>query len=290
MPGSRRAGPPRPLLLLGTVLAAASFGVIVYFAITTIAWFASVPTTDPRFGRLNHCLLLQVPKGRSGFAVAADGQRAAAFNGEGVAICGAPSPDGGRFVQLSGITDLTFDGAGTLWAATGPRNGESGGLWRIADDGPKRASQWAPVALSGTPSGVFALDLSGKLLAISPDGEVRAAVDAPRMPDAAQLVADSSGGHVALVGNGALWIFAADDLHQELGEAPCEVEFLWWLKEPGRALLECGPGAAWALELDAKTGAREAAPSRKRARSVLLPGLGAWVVGCESLPCEAPAP
>jgi hypothetical protein len=286
---------PAPRALIGfalTAIAATALGAVLYFATTSIAWFASAPTTDPRFGTINHCLMSYAPQGRTGFSVAHDGSSAATFNGGGVALCVKSSDRAeGRFVQLGGITALGFDGMRNLWIATGARASEKGALWRLSPrrDTPERVAHETPVALAGHATGAVVLDGAGRLLSISGEGDTRAFAEAPRVPEP-KLVADAAGELIALVGGGALWIYRAADLRPVLSEAPCRVEYLWWQPQPGRALVACGPGANWALEIDAYTGAGDAAARRDRTRSVLVPGLRAFVVACEGLPCEAPPP
>ena len=277
-----------------TAIAATALGVVLYFATTSIAWFASAPTTDPRFGTINNCLMTYAPQGRAGFAVAQDGLSAATFNGGGVAVCTKSSDRAeGRFVPLRGVTAVAFDGARNLWIATGGRSSEGGALWRLGTNpgsaSPERIAQEGPVALTGYASGAVVLDGAGRLLSISARGDTRGFAEAPRVPEP-KLVADAAGALIALVGGGALWIYDAADLRPVLRESPCQVEYLWWQPQPGKALVTCGPGSSWALEIDAYTGAGDAAPRRDRTRSMLVPGLRSFVVGCEGLPCEAPPP
>jgi hypothetical protein len=156
-------------------------------------------------------------------------------------------------------------------------------------DAPERVADEAPVALTGHAAGVIALDAGGRMVSFSSGGESRGFAEAPRMSEP-RLTADASGELIALAGAGAMWIYRAADLRPVLREAPCQVEYVWWTRQPGRALIACGPGGSWALELDAHTGARQEAARRDRTRSVLIPKLQVYVVPCEGLPCEAPLP
>jgi hypothetical protein len=293
VPHARRG--PSPLTFVAfalTAMAAMGLGAVLYFASTTIAWFASAPTTDARFGALNDCLMSHAPEGRAGFSVAHDGSAVATFNGVGIAVCVRSSDRAeGRFIRLVGVTRLAFDGSRNLWIATGGSGVEGAALWRLAPitDSPERVAQEAPVALTGHASGVIALDAAGRLVSLSVAGDSRGFAEAPRVSEP-RLIADASGELIALAGSGALWIYRAADLRPVLREAPCQVEYMWWTQQPGRALVACGPGASWALEIDARTGARQEAPRRERTRSVLVPKLVAYVVPCEGLPCEAPPP
>lgn len=290
---ARRGPSPRALLTFAlTAIAAMGLGVVLYFAATSIAWFASAPTTDARFGAINGCLMSHAPEGRAGFAVSHDGAAAATFNGAGLAICASSAGrTDGRFIPLPGVTRVAFDGAGNLWIATSGRGTEEAALWRLATlpDSPERVARETAVALLGHALGAVTLDGAGRLVSLSVLGDSRAFVEAPRVTQP-RLSADASGELVALIGGGALRIYRAADLRPVLEEAPCEVEYVWWTPQPGKALLACGPNSSWALEIDAHTGARQEAPRRERTRSVLVPRLRAYVVSCDGLPCEAPPP
>ena len=294
VPPARRAPSPRKLVaaFVLTAIAAAGLGLVLYFASTTIAWFATAPTTDARFGALNDCLMSHAPEGRAGFAVAQDGSSAATFTDSGIAVCSrAPERAQGRFVRLAGVTRLAFDGGGNLWIATGGTRVADATLWRMGPitDAPERVAEEAAVALTGHGSGVIALDAAGRMVSFTSTGDSLGFAQAARLPEP-RLTADASGELVALAGGGALSIYRAADLRPVLREAPCQVEYVWWTRQPGRALVACGPGGSWAMEIDAHTGARQEAPRRERTRSVLIPKLQAYVVPCEGLPCEAPLP
>jgi hypothetical protein len=294
LPHARRAPSPRALLAaLGlTAIAAAGLGLVLYFASTSIAWFATSPTTDARFGTLNDCLMSHAPEGRAGFSVAHDGSAVATFTGAGIAVCTRSADRAeGRFVPLAGVTRLAFDGARNLWIATGGSREAEAALWRLAPitDMPERVAEEAAVALTGHASGVVALDAAGRMISFTATGDSRGFAEAPRVPEP-RLSSDVAGELIALAGGGAWWVYRAADLHPVLREAPCQVEYVWWTRQPGRALVACGPGASWALEIDAHTGARQEAPRRERTRSVLIPKLQTYVVPCEGLPCEAPLP
>lgn len=279
------------LLIALTGLAVAAFGVILYFVGSSVTWFASSPSSDRRFGNLNHCLIHVLPSGRGGFAVAPDGRRAASFSGNEVAICRADlSAPGGAVaerVALSGVTRLAFDLNGALWAATSPT-----GLWRLPEGAaPVPAGDVSAIALAGHARGVVALDSAGKLVSVAPDGETLGFAGLPRSPsEPVQLSVDAEGALVAVVGEGGVLIYTADTLRPVRAEAPCDVEFLWWTLEPGTALLSCGPDGSWALRFHPRTGTQEEAPRRTRERSTLVPRLGTWVRACDGLPCEAAPP
>ena len=293
VPHARRGPSARTFVAFAvTVIAAMGLGVVLYFATTTIAWFASAPTTDARFGALNDCLMSHAPQGRAGFSVAHDGSAAATFSGTGIAVCARTSDRvEGRFIRLEGVTRLAFDGERNLWIATGGSGVAEAALWRLGPltDSPERVAEEAPVALTGHASGVIALDAAGRMVSLSAAGDTRGFAQTPRVAEP-RLTADASGELVSLAGGGAMWIYRAADLRALLREAPCQVEYVWWTRQPGRALVACGPRASWAMEIDAHSGARQEAPRRERTRSVLVPKLQTYVVPCEGLPCEAPPP
>jgi hypothetical protein len=263
--------------------------VVMYFATSSVAWFATAPTTDKKFGRLNHCLMALVPQGRVGFAISPDGNAAATFGGAGVAWCVHSGQSAkGRYRPLAGITRITFDGDGNLWVATG--QGADAALWRIPpEESPIRVSDDAPQAMAGHRSGIVVLDSNGRLVSISSSGDARAFADPPRVPEP-RLIVDGDGSVVALVGGGAWWVYRAEDLQPMMKEAPCKIDFVWWLSTPGEALVSCAPDGSLSLRINARTGAREEVARHERKRSVLVPGLRVHAVACDGLPCEAPAP
>jgi hypothetical protein len=280
---------PPALGLALTAMAAVGLGVVVYFASTSLAWFASSPTSDPTFGALNHCLMAQVPADRAGFAVSPDASRAATFSDRGLGVC----EDGaGSFLPLPGIVRAAWDFDGVLWLAVKGPEAKAAALYRRRGSAPlEPVGDIAPVALAGHARGVAALDRSGRLVSLAADGQVLGVFDLPTRPDdTATLVADAAGALVAVVMHNAVWIFEAQDLSWVRGESPCDAEYLWWLPAPGAALVSCGPDQSWALSWQATTGTREAAPRKQRVHSALLARAGVYVRGCEGLPCTAPAP
>ncbi|MHB8875249.1 MAG: hypothetical protein ACYC8T_16305 [Myxococcaceae bacterium] len=294
----KRVGMRPALTLVVTIGTAATLGVVVYLASTSLPFLATSPTTDPVFGELNQCLIDAVGAPRVGFAVSPDGAQAAAYGGATLAVCtrSPPSPDGGtralaRAVPLEGITGAAFDFGGTLWLSTERKGEGDPKLWRLRDGAPVRVGDFAPVALAGHARGAAALDASGRVVSLSAEGEALGVAQLPSPPTfGAQLATNSDGTLLAVAAGTGLFVYRAADLSPVFAEGLCEVEFLWWRREPGRALVSCGPQASWALELQVLTGEREAAPAMARVQSTLLPTLGGYVQGCEHLPCSAPAP
>lgn len=277
-------------------MAAVALSLLVYFVSTSVAWFISSPSSDRVFGNLNQCLASALPSTRAGFAVSPDGRRAASFDGNELVSCeqgaNADTAPTARTFALSGVTQLAWDDQGTLWAATARRGTHASALWRISPDGqPTKVGDVAPVALAGHATGVVALDARGKLVSLSADGEALGFAELPgAAPADAQLSVDASGQVAALVADGGVWMFDVRDLHRLRAEAPCDVEYLWWLPQPSTALVSCGPHASWAMVLHPLTGEQEAAPRKVRQRSVLVPRLGVYVHGCDGLPCETEPP
>ncbi|MGA9520373.1 MAG: hypothetical protein WBV82_02850 [Myxococcaceae bacterium] len=287
----RQGGNRLGSVLVLSALTAVGLGVVLYFASTSVAWFATSPTQDSHFGALNHCLMQHVPSNRAGFAVSKDATRAATFNDRGLAVCGSDGT--GRFVALPGISRLSWDHGGTLWIAASTRDAAGGsGLWRLRGEGaPEQIGALSTVALAGHTAGVAALESSGKLVSFGEDGQGLGFFELPARADAhAELVADSEGELLAVVMHSGLWILRARDLSPVRAESPCDAEFLWWLPQPGSALVSCGPNGSWTLSYQALTGARETVPQRERFRSTLVSRSGLYARACDGLPCTAPAP
>lgn len=281
-----------------SAMGAVAFAVIVYFAGTSIAWFASSPTSDPLFGRHNHCLLTALHDARTGFAVSPDGEFTAGFDGKQVAVCRLPpsaaadAPAQLRRWPLRGVTHAAWDWSGTLWvAARSEENGVST-LWRMRSDAePQRAGEISAVALAGHGRGLVALGADGKLISLGSDGAALGFVELPHAAGrSAQLSVDASGKVVSVVASGGVWVFSADALEPLRAESPCDVEYLWWSTEPARAIVSCGPGESWALTLDAISGTREELPKRSRIRAALVQKLKTYVRACDGLPCQSEAP
>lgn len=301
-PHSPRAGrrPPgaRPAFTLAISLGtAAALGLVLYVASTSLPYLASAATADPRFGSLNQCLLETLAGPRVGFAVSADGARAASFGAGAVAVCARAEADGGmaagRKLALKGVVSAAFDFDGNLWLAA---SGEAGGdpqLWRLAPEGgePVRLGAFSPLALVGHARGVAAVDGAGRLVSLAAGGEALGFHQLPGVPaGGVHLAVNADGTLIAVAAGTGLFVLRAAGLELLRAEAPCRVEFAWWLQEPGRVLVACGPQGSWALSVQVATGEQEAAPDQPRIRSVLLPRLGAYVQDCDHLPCTAPAP
>ncbi|MDC0712974.1 hypothetical protein POL68_31220 [Stigmatella sp. ncwal1] len=261
-----------------TLVIAAGLGLLLAVATTSLPYLVSSPTTDPHFGALNHCLTEALRGPRLGWAVAPDASRAAIFDAQAVAVCG---PQGRPTVSvLAGVTAVTFDGTGRLWVATGERllREEAGQLRVLGELG--------AVALAGQGEGVLALDSKGELVSISPAGEVLAQVALP----AGGTLSVGPGGELAVVlAEGGLWAFEARTLTPLAVQAPCPVEGLWWLAEPGRILVLCG-ATGEAFTLDLKGGGRAPAFRPPQPPARLLLGRALYVQGCEGLPCTASPP
>ncbi len=288
-PGRRRPASRPTLFLVLSALTAVGLGVVLYFASTSLAWFATSPTSDAHFGALNHCLMKHVPSNRAGFAVSPDAKRAATFDSRGLAVCGAGGA--GRFMRLPGVSRLSWDHAGTLWIAASA--GEGAGLWRVnrGQGDPERVGDLSAVALVGHAGGVAVLEPSGRLVSLAEDGRALGVFDLPSRADStAELLVDAGGELLAVVMHAGVWILRARDLTAVRAESPCDAEFMWWLPQPGSALVSCGPDASWALSYQVLTGARETVPQRERVRSILVSSAGLYARACEGLPCTAPAP
>ncbi len=258
---------------------AAGLGLFVAVATTSLPYLVSSPTTDPHFGALNQCLAEALKGPRLGWAVAPDASRTATFSARAVALCRKDGP--AAVFPAPGVRDITFDGQGRLWVATGEQllREEAGQLVPMGD--------FAPISLAGHAAGVIALDGEGQLLSISPQGEV---LGAARLPAPGALSVGPGGMLAAVVIGGGVVAYEASTLTPLRAEAPCQVEGLWWLDAPERVLLACGPGQASALSFDLKTGQSTKVPHRVRAPARRLSGRPLYVQGCDGLPCTASAP
>lgn len=279
-----------------SLVMAATLGVVLYVAQSSLSFLVSSPGGDPLFGPLNRCLAEAVGEPRVGFAVSADGQAAASFGGKTLASCGFASPGGDpsleQRLELPGVTSAAYDFSGALWLATSGGKEGDGALWLSRPGGPARVGEVAPISLAGHAFGVAALDGAGRLVSLAADGRALGFARLPSPPlGGAQLAVNADGRLLAVVAGTGLFLFRTEDLRLLKAEGPCGVEFLWWEPgEPSRALVSCSPGSSWALSLNAETGEKEAAPRRQRVESSLLPRLGKYVRPCEGLPCSAPAP
>jgi hypothetical protein len=283
------------MTLAVSLVLTASLGALIYFAATSLPFLAVSPTSDPTFGRQNECLLRALAN-RVGFAVSRDAATVAAFSPGELVVCG---PDGvAQHLSLAGVTEAAFDGAGRLWVTAQPGDGGSSSLMvKLPGRGAafQPVGDVAPLHLVGVDDGVVALERSGRLVAVRGDGSVGGVVDLPAL-ERAVLSASGDAQRVAVVAGGGFWVFEAAELKKVRGEAPCSVEYLWWLLEKPdsgsarhRAVLECGGASSWALSMDVDLGAQETA-AVPPARAVLAGPLGPWVQPCEVLPCTAVSP
>jgi len=294
--GSRRRS-TAAIALAVTLAAAATVGLAIYLVGSSLPYLLVSPAGDQRFGELNGCLIALVPESRAGFAVSPDGARVAAYGVNALGLCSRQQSgfDAGavssRALAFPGVTSASFDFANGLWLAVarGPRPE----LWRLRPDQeqPERAQGVEPIALVGHAHGVAAVEATGRMASISKEGAARAFAQLPPAAGAnVQLFANATGELLAAIAGHGIFVYRSLDLSLVRAESPCEVEFLWWLPEPLRAVLSCGPAASWAIEMDVSTGERETALKRDRIRSALVPLLRTYVQGCEQLPCVAPAP
>lgn len=257
---------------------AAGLGLLLATASTSLPCLLALPSTDPHFGPLNHCLAAALPGPRLGWAVSADGQRAAAYEAHRVAVCGPQGP--AQVLPAPGATAAAFDGQGQLWVAAGGR------LWLAQDTRLVPVGDLAPVALAGLAAGVLALDAEGQLLSLSPGGQVQARAS---LPAPGPLWVGPGGELAAVLLGGALVAFEPRSLTPVRTEAPCPIQALWWLHAPHQVLLSCGPQQA--LTLDLLTGERQPAPPPRTSPAARrLGSLPLYVQDCEGLPCSASPP
>ncbi len=305
-PGAGRAGGRegrgRSWLLAALIATTAvSLGLLAWFAATSVAWFAASPTGDEHFGELNRCLVDLHRGARVGYAVAPGGQAAATFGGTGVAVC--REEEGrvdGLWLEVLGPTALAFDFDGLLWLSSAGGPGQPAGLFRKrSGEPPEWVGDVVAMSLAGHRDGVAALDPEGRLYSVSEDGRTLgfAELGGP-WPGAVELAADASGRFVSVVAEGRLHLLRASDLSKLEVEAPCSVDYLWWLGAGGELLVECRPQArgdrALSLRYDVERGVWETAPpnadGERREHSLLVAGVGAWVKACDLLPCTARPP
>ena len=272
-----------------TLVIAAGLGLLLYVATTSLPYLIASPVGDAYLGALNDCLSRQLAGAtRLGWAVAPDASRAAVFGPRIVAVCGE---DGTHArLELPGATALAFDGERHLWVATGGRllRERDGSLQPVGDITP-------PEWLIGHAGGVIALDAAGQLVSVAPDGKV---LGQAQVPGAGGRLSVGPAGQLAAVewGGGVL-VYDARTLALVRAEAPCAVEFLWWLDAPDQVLLACGEApsqggkpAPAALRFDVRTGTHQEAPARTRAPARRLPGRALYVQGCDGFPCTATPP
>ena len=278
------------MTLLLSVALAVVLGTLIYFAVTSLPFLAVSPTSDPTFGRINECLLAAVPS-RVGFAVSRDARRALAWSSDLAVECVDGEPAAAKTVwKVGGVVDAAYDGEQRLWLAVHAE--DSTNLQIMEPGGPRPIGKVAPQHLVGTAVGVVVLEPGGRLVSVHADGAVGGLVDLQPMENV-QLTASADGARVALVVGGGMYVFEAASLAKLRGEAPCDLEYLWWLRDeadtgPTRhhAQLACGPEASWGLTIDVDSNAQEkATPPRERA--VLAGPRGPYVRRCDMLPCTA---
>lgn len=275
---SQRAA--RPLAL--TVVLAVALSAIIYLAVTSLPYLAVSPTTDPAFGALNACLLEAVPE-RLGFAVSADGLRAAAWSSSRVAECSG-SPPVPRVFEQQGVTLGAYDFHGDLWLA-GPH--EAGpALFHLEAGALITRGHLDAAALVGTARGVAVLDTSGQLSSLDAEGAVLATRGLPVRRDVT-LATNADGTLIALLGGDRFAVVDAASLEPTRVEPPCPVTRLWWLRSPTRLVVEC---PELAVELDAVSGEGSTADARRRVTATLLGAAGLYVQPCDQLPCSAEPP
>lgn len=273
------------MTLLLSVALAATLGVLVYFSVTSLPYLAASPSSDPTFGEINGCLLHAVPDSRVGFAVSPDARAAAAWSNALIAKCIGPTA---QVWPIAGVTAAAFDRAGRLWAAIGAADAGVARMLVLDGPEPRALGDVSPAHLVGVETGVVALEASGRLISLKADGSIVGLVDL-KPGSASMLSASGDGRRVAITTSGGLYVLTSDALRTIRAEAPCDVEFVWWLRGH-RALLSCGPKASWALWLDVDTGLQDTAAPRVRSRSVLAGPDGPWVQPCDVLPCTAVEP
>lgn len=271
-----------------TLVIAAGLGLLLYVATTSLPYLIASPAGDAHLGSLNDCLSRRLAGAtRLGWAVAPDASRAAVFGPRVVAVCG----EDGTYARLDvpGVTALAFDGDRHLWVAAG------GHLLREWDGVLQTVGDIAPPEwLIGHAGGVVALDASGQLISVAPDGKVLGQAQVPG--PGGRLSVGADGALAAVEWGGGFIVYDARTLELVRAEAPCAVEFLWWLDSADQVLLTCGASASpespapAALRVDVRTGTREALPARTRAPARRLSGRALYVQGCDGFPCTATPP
>ena len=261
-----------------SVVLAVSLGVIIYFAVTSLPYLAVSPSTDPRFGALNSCLLPAVPE-RVGFAVARDATKAAAFSTSKLVEC-AGTPTVATTFERPGVTLAAYDGSGALWVATREALFKSEhGAW-------VEHGRFAASALVGAAFGVVALQDDGTLVAVKDDGSVTATRQLPAARGV-KLAANADGALVAVWGGGKLSIINSVTLEPTRAEVACAVREVWWRPEPQLFVAECFD---MTFEVNAFTSESALLQARRRTPSTLVGATGDYVTGCDVLPCSVEAP
>ncbi len=273
---SRNARAQQVTTALSVVLAA-SLGVIVYFAVTSLPYLATSPSTDATFGALNACVLNALPE-RVGFAVSRDGTKVAAFSPARLVEC-AGEPPAASVHELPGVTLAAYDGAGMLWAATRQQ------LLRLQGNTFVEQGALALSSLVGAAYGVVALGEDGQLVSVKADGTVQTRA----LPDArgVRLAANADGALVALWGGGRFSVVNSVTLESTRAEVACPVREVWWRPEPALLVAACDE---LAFEVHALTSEQVLLPARSRAAATLLGPGGSYVTPCDVLPCTAEPP
>lgn len=285
----RRSRPGVAVALVASAVIAATLGLLLY-AVTSLTFMASEPLSDPRFGPQNACALKALQDARTGFAVGPSGA-VAVYSGAEIVVCDEGRTPAARLFELSGVTSAAIDFHGTLWIAR--RSSGLLELFRLAanDAAPVSVEELAPVALTGHAEGVVALETSGRLVSLSGDGAVLSVAQLPESPKkSVELATNANGTLVSLTTGGGVVIFNAKDLTTVRAEAPCQVEWAWWLEQSDELLLSCGPSGSFSLRMNARTGDREVAEVLRQRPSVRVPNLGHYVEDCGALPCSTRPP
>lgn len=270
-----------------TVATAGALGITLYFALTSLPYLASGPSSDERFGRINACLAAAVTQ-RVAFAVSFDATRATACGPSGCTEC---TDDGGtRPLAGTGITHVSYDAHDNVWLAARGANGPE--LLRHGLTGAPGSAPLEAHALLPAGDGVVTLDASGLLTTIDESGAVGASTRLPTI-DAKGVRLSVSGDHqrlAAIVGPRVL-TYDTKTLALLVDQLPCGVEQGWWLARGHELLLLCGPKPHWALRLDADRGQlTETKQTPPAAPSWPLGDEGPFVTACDGLPCSTSAP
>ena len=270
-------------LALTVVLGVALVG-IVYFAVTSLPYLATSPSTDATFGPLNGCLLQALPE-RVGFAVSRDDARVAAWSTSSVVVCSGTPPQPTKF-DVAGVTLGAWDGAGALWLARAAGDAGPAAVLRLEGNAFVERGTVAPTAMTGTQQGLVTIDAQGQVLAIAADGSITASRDIP-LERRVRLVSNANGALVALFGGGKFAVIDARTLQSTPAEAPCPVNYVWWRPEEVLLVAECVDISVEINALDSRSALLQ---PRQRSRSVLTGPAGVYVESCDVLPCSAEAP
>lgn len=285
----RRPRPRVAVALVASILIAASVGLLLY-AVTSLTFMASEPLSDPRFGPQNACALQSLKDGRTGFTVGPQGE-VAVYSGASIVLCDEGKTPSARVFELSGVTAAALDFKGTLWVAR--RIADKMELHKLTPNATalETVGELSPVALVGHRSGVLALESSGRLVSLSPEGAVLAVAQLPEPPQKrVELAANADGSLISVMTAGGVFVYDVNDLSTVRAESPCAVEWAWWLERSDDLLLSCGPSGSFSLKLNARTGDREETRPPKLRPSVRVPLLGQYVEDCGGLPCSTRPP